>query len=203
MSDYALWPLLHMGLLAGMLHSLDADHVAAVTAMSGRQSKSRWSWFSLQWAMGHGAAVITVAVAVLLLGAAVPYRMSAMAELAVAFTLIAIGILAWYQLYREYLGRETKPFGARKAAAVGLLHGSAGSAPLLALLPATAIQSPMWGMIYVLLFCLGVLLAMCLLGRALAISLSTIHRRMNVLAMLMRPLFATFSLILGIYLALH
>lgn len=202
MSDFTLWPLLQMGLVAGMVHSLDADHVAAVTAMSGKQSRSRWSWFSLQWAMGHGAAVIAVAIAVIVLGAAVPYRMSAVAELVVAFTLIAIGLMAWHQLYREYRGREPKPFGARKAAAVGLLHGSAGSAPLLALLPATAMQSPMWGMGYILLFCLGVLLAMCLLGHALAISLSTMHRRLNFLALLMRPLFATFSLLLGIYLAL-
>lgn len=199
--DATLLPLLQMGLMAGMLHSLDADHVAAVSAMSGKHSSHRWPWFSLHWALGHGAAVMLVAMAVMILGMAVPYQMSSVAEQAVAFTLIALGIMAWYQLYREYRGAESKPFGVRKAAAVGLLHGSAGSAPLLALLPATALHSPVWGLSYVLLFCLGVVLAMLLLGRALAVSLSTMHRTMKYVALLLRPLFASFSLGLGIYLA--
>lgn len=201
MADATLLPLLQMGLMAGMLHSLDADHVAAVSVMSDQKTKSRWPWFSLHWAMGHGAAVIVVAMAVLVLGMAVPWQMSAVAERAVAFTLILLGVMAWYQLYREYRGKETKPFGASKAAAVGLLHGSAGSAPLLALLPATAFSSPAWGLFYIVLFCLGVLLAMLLLGRALATSLSTMHRSMHYVAILLRPLFAAFSLGLGIYLA--
>lgn len=200
MTDAALLPLLQMGLMAGMLHSLDADHVAAVSAMSGEKTSSRWPWFSLHWAMGHGAAVMLVAVAVLLLGMAIPYEMSAIAERAVAFTLIALGLMAWFQLWREYRGHESRPFAARKAAAVGLLHGSAGSAPLLALLPATAMGSPMWGLGYVMLFCLGVVLAMLLLGKALASSLSTMHRSMRYIAVLLRPLFASFSLGLGIYL---
>lgn len=201
MTDATLLPLLQMGLLAGMVHSLDADHLAAVTAMSGEKSRSRWPWFSLHWALGHGAAVMLVAVAVLVLGMSIPHQMSAVAERAVAFTLIALGLMAWYQLIREYCGRERRPFAARKAAAVGLLHGSAGSAPLLALLPATVMSSPAWGLGYVLLFCSGVVVAMLLLGKVLASSLSSMHRAMKYVAVLLRPLFATFSFGLGIYLA--
>lgn len=211
-----VWLLLQMGLAAGMLHSLDADHVAAVAGLScgessngSRVTESRgvfsrrlWSPFSLHWAAGHGVAVIVVALAVLLLGMAIPYRMSALAEQAVAYTLIAIGLVAWFQLYCEFRGRHQADVPSNKAAAVGLLHGCAGSAPLLALLPATAMESPAWGLAYVLLFCLGVVFAMLLLGQLLAWSVNSMHRYKHILLYVLRPLLATFALLLGCYLAI-
>ena len=193
--------LLQMGVLAGMVHSLDADHVAAVAGLSSQQRTSSGPRFSLHWAMGHGTAVLLVAVAVFLLGMAIPYRMSALAEAAVAYTLIAIGAAAWFQLYCEYRGRKRVPPVVNRAAAVGLLHGCAGSAPLLALLPATAMQSPAWGLAYVMLFCLGVVLAMLLLGKLLALSVVSMRRRRNLLIWV-RPLLASFTLLLGLYLAI-
>jgi len=47
---------------------------------------------------------------------------------------------------------------------VGVLHGVAGSAPLLALLPLTQMKSPWLGMSYLLLFGLGVFMAMLIFG---------------------------------------
>jgi sulfite exporter TauE/SafE len=50
---------------------------------------------------------------------------------------------------------------------VGMLHGTAGSAPLLALLPLSAQARPWFGVAYLLLFGFGVLLSMLLFGGAL------------------------------------
>jgi sulfite exporter TauE/SafE len=207
--ENSVWILLQMGLAAGMLHSLDADHVAAVAGLSsGRSSGTRricdrwyWSPFSLHWAAGHGAAVMLVALGVFLLGMAIPYQMSALAEQAVAYTLIAIGLAAWFQLYGEFRGRYKPEVPSKKAAVVGLLHGCAGSAPLLALLPATAMTSPTWGLVYVFLFCLGVVFAMLLLGQVLAWSVGSMQRYQNRVLYVVRPLLASFTLLLGCYLA--
>lgn len=49
---------------------------------------------------------------------------------------------------------------------VGALHGLAGSAPILALLPAAA-RSPAIGIAYLLVFAVGVTLAMALVSGAL------------------------------------
>lgn len=201
--DNSLLLILQMGLLAGMLHSLDADHMAAVAGISSStQSSKHWPRFSLQWAAGHGAALLLVAILVFVLGMAIPFRFSALAEHAVAYTLIAIGAAAWFQLLCEYSGRPRRQYLANKAAWVGLLHGCAGSAPLLALLPASQSASPVWGLAYVLIFCLGVLLAMLALAKVIAFSVRNFHSRPRVMLFWLRPLLASVSLLLGVYLAI-
>lgn len=47
---------------------------------------------------------------------------------------------------------------------VGVLHGVAGSAPLLALLPLSQMKSPWTGMFYLILFGMGVFIAMLIFG---------------------------------------
>lgn len=194
--------MLQMGLLAGMLHSLDADHLAAIAGISSSSQRSKhWPRFSLQWAAGHGAALLGVAALVFVLGMAIPFRFSALAEQAVAYTLIAIGVAAWFQLLCEYNGKPQRQHLANKAALVGLLHGCAGSAPLLALLPMTSAASPAWGLVYISIFCFGVLLAMLVLAKIVAFSVANLHRRPGVLLAWLRPVLASVSLLLGVYLA--
>lgn len=194
--------MLQMGLVAGMLHSLDADHLAAVAGISSSSERSKhWPQFSLQWAAGHGAALFCVAVLVFVLGMAIPFRFSAFAEQVVAYTLIAIGAAAWFQLLCEYSGRPQRQRLANKATLVGLLHGCAGSAPLLALLPISSAASPAWGLAYISIFCLGVLFAMLLLAKVVAFSVTNFHRQPSVLLAWLRPLLASVSLLLGVYLA--
>lgn len=202
--DGSAWLILQVGLGSGLLHSLDADHLAAVTGMSGPQVERKSAMvFPLYWAVGHGGAIIAVAIGVLLLGFAVPYRMSELAESAVAYTLITIGLLAWFQIVCERFRFRPKSvvyMGTNKATAVGLLHGCAGSAPLLALIPAATLQSPMMGILYILLFCLGVALSMLILGRLLALTAINTKHRFEVFQHWIRPIFATFPIALGIYL---
>ena len=52
---------------------------------------------------------------------------------------------------------------------VGALHGMAGSAPLLLLLPLGQMNSPLQGISYLIFFCLGVVVAMLLFGGVLGL----------------------------------
>ena len=205
MTEFGAWPLLQMGLMAGLLHSLDADHVAAVAGLSSqKQVNKRWQLSSLHWAFGHGAAVITVALAVFMLGVAIPHQLSEWAEHLVAYALMLIGVLAGLSLMKEYRGRQqqkSKNHLAGKAAAVGLLHGCAGSAPLLALLPITTISSPVWGMVYVGVFCFGVAAAMLLLGSLLSIPTASDQQNVKKWSLIVRAALASLSFIIGVYLA--
>lgn len=203
MTELGLWPLIQFGLVAGFLHSLDADHLAAVGGMASRQSNPKsWPVFSLRWAMGHGAAIILISAIVLLLGAAIPHQFSALAEGAVAYMLIAIGLLSWWQLIAEHRGSPRKKESGKAAAFIGLIHGSAGSAPLLALLPAAATESFGFGMTYILLFCISVVLAMLGLGQLMKFSLLGVGQHLQLTSLLSRGLFASLSIIVGIYLML-
>ena len=59
---------------------------------------------------------------------------------------------------------------------MGALHGLAGAAPVLALLPASA-RSPMAGLTYLLIFSLGVALAMALASGLVGSVVTRLARR--------------------------
>lgn len=176
--------LLAFGL--GLLHALDVDHLLAVSGLSGMRSQGMKHSlaFSVRWALGHGSSVLIVGSLVLFFGMAVPEKFSSIAERLIGFMLLGIGLMLLLDWSRKrssltmhrhdkmplHLHIDTlkpvNPMHQHKhgTVLVGLLHGAAGSAPLLLLLPLTNMNSPMLGMAYLLLFSVGVLLSMMIFG---------------------------------------
>lgn len=103
-------------------------------------------------------------------------------------------------LHQHETARKPHAHRHHRAVMVGVLHGTAGSAPLLALLPATQLGSPAWGLAYLLLFCLGVVAGMGVFGRLLGGALRGLGRRDVRLARGLRAGLAGASLGLGLYL---
>ena len=83
---------------------------------------------------------------------------------------------------------------------IGLLHGTAGSAPLLALLPLAQIPSPWLGVAYLALFTLGVLLSMLLFGGVLSSAVRWLQRFGNKVITVFRITIASGSIVFGIHL---
>lgn len=201
----AVFSFLMLGFGLGILHAFDPDHVAAVGGMSaGGQARPLWL-FSLHWSLGHGSALIVVALAVFIVGTAIPQNLSAYAEKSVGFVLIVIGMLALYRIFREHFhphAHSQKHQVLLAAPVVGLLHGTAGSAPLLALVPLAQLSQPTLGVLYVLFFSFGVLLAMTSFGLALAYGLRRLSQRDALWLSLIQSGLAAFSLFFGLYLVL-
>lgn len=177
----------------GLMHALDADHVMAVSGLSSSRATFRDTLrFCARWAIGHGLTLMLIGAAVLGLGMAIPERLSHLAEQLVGVVLIGIGLYVIQDLIRhrahfhfhQHDGmprhahwhkhthsqaphREQAHRHHHGAVMVGMLHGTAGSAPLLALLPISAANSVWLGMAYLLMFGLGVLLAMLIFGGVL------------------------------------
>ncbi|MBA2592784.1 MAG: sulfite exporter TauE/SafE family protein [Pseudomonadota bacterium] len=196
MDTHALILALAFGL--GMLHALDADHIAAVANLAGHGPSRRHALLAGGlWALGHGLSLLLLGAAVLLFGVAIPERFSALAEHLIALVLIGIGLWALWDLYRRrvhlhfhshdglvphgHLHAHGK--GAHEGCSydhrdhtrdphahdhgvllIGGLHGVAGTAPVLALVPVAKLGSVWLGIAYLLLFSLGVLLTMLLFG---------------------------------------
>jgi len=177
----------------GLTHALDADHIMAVSSLSGGRASLRDTLhFCGRWAIGHGLTLLLIGSAVLLLGMAIPAELSQLAEMAVGWVLVGLGLYVFWSLrrsqahlhYHDHEGverhahwhhhnhpndKEHHPHShtGHGAVMVGVLHGMAGSAPLLAILPLATQTSPWYGMAYLLMFCVGVLLAMLVFGGAL------------------------------------
>ena len=184
LSSTGAW--LSLAFLLGLIHAFDADHVMALSVFASNEPDARGGVRAgLRWAAGHGLVLLAVGLAFLLIGHGLPESIAILTERVVGIAMILLGALVWIDLARrrshlhfhEHDGRpahahwhthesqdaspDESPDHRHEHGAmmIGALHGLAGSAPILAVLPAAA-RSPMLGLGYLLLFAVGVALAM-------------------------------------------
>ena len=82
-----------LGALLGLRHALEADHLAAVATLATRQRGiGRALMQGTAWGVGHGAALLAVGGACLLLRLTVPARLAHMLEGAVGTMLVVLGV---------------------------------------------------------------------------------------------------------------
>jgi ABC-type nickel/cobalt efflux system permease component RcnA len=173
-----------IGLLLGLRHAFEPDHLAAVSTLATRQSRP-WqaARLGIAWGLGHTAAVAGVASLVVGLGVTLPERLWPVAELAVAALLVALGgAVVWryspgrWHIHRHAHGsaphfhlhshagdrahNHAHPTGdLHRSLGFGLLHGLAGSAAVIVLLVAAAPTAAM-RIAYVVAFGIGTIAGM-------------------------------------------
>lgn len=178
------FPLMTVGLLLGMEHALDADHVVAVsTIVSETRSLIRSLIIGIVWGIGHTATLLVVGLVVLQFGVAVPPWVALSAEFLVGLILILLGVQMLWKYKRKRIHahyhrhsdethihfhtheateahtHEHQEPHVRKPLLVGMVHGLAGSVALLVLVLST-IRSPLMGVLYILTFGLGSIVGM-------------------------------------------
>jgi ABC-type nickel/cobalt efflux system permease component RcnA len=100
-----------LGLLLGMRHATDPDHVIAVTAMLSRERRlAAATRIGVVWGLGHTLTVLAVGAAMIIFKLAVPARLGLAMEFAVAVVLILLGLGAFAALVRRIASRL---FGSR------------------------------------------------------------------------------------------
>jgi high-affinity nickel-transport protein len=156
-----------LGLLLGLRHAADPDHVIAVSAIVARHRHPRAAaWVGLAWGLGHGATVVLVGGAIVALQLAVPERLALGFEGAVGLVLIALGLSNLRRAARADARDTHAPHAAATAGrsplgsfGVGVVHGLAGTAAL-ALLALAAMPTPAAAIAYLAVFALGTTLGM-------------------------------------------
>lgn len=92
-------PALLLGFLLGLKHAVDADHLAAVaTIVSARGGGARAALVGAAWGLGHGLALLPVAVAVIVLRLEIAPRVEQVLEGGVALMLIALALDSFRKL---------------------------------------------------------------------------------------------------------
>ena len=85
-------PVLMLGLLLGVKHAAEADHIAAVSVIvSERRGWRAALRAGVLWGLGHTVSIVTAGLLVLALHVAIPERVAGLLELAVALMIIALG----------------------------------------------------------------------------------------------------------------
>src|SRR3569833_3187884 len=160
--------ILSMGILLGLQHALEADHIAAVSCIAARRSEVRdIVKHGVTWGLGHTLTLFAFAGAALLAGQVISEAISHRLETAVGLMLVGLGLHLLWRLWHDrvhfhrhrhddgtahlhahsHAGEQIAHGRAPHAHAhgfrwrtllVGLMHGMAGSAALLVLTGARA-----------------------------------------------------------------
>ena len=181
--------LVAIGFALGLVHALDADHVMAVSILSNqRPGFGKTLRYCANWALGHGGVLLVSGLLLFGLGIGIPAQLVQAAEIMVGLFLVGMGLFCFWRFRRERIrlvehqhgelqhrhwqidgdSRHGHEQGGGKLGhtpvMVGVVHGFAGSAPALALVPVVAHGNFWSALAYLLLFSCGVMLAMLTFG---------------------------------------
>jgi high-affinity nickel-transport protein len=174
-----------LGLLVGLRHSFEPDHLTAVSTLVGETADLRGSaLLGALWGVGHTLSLVAVGAILMLVGASLPERAAVVFELGVAAMLLVLGVRsivvamsttahhrgrAHNHVHPELRTRAWRPL------AVGLVHGLAGSGALTAIafaeLPGAGAR-----LVYMALFGLGSIAGMALASGAAGATLRVVAR---------------------------
>ncbi len=160
-----------LGLLLGLRHATDADHVVAVTTLVAR-SPSPWRALRIGawWGVGHMATLTVLGGALVLLGLAVPEPTARALEMGVAAMLVVLGAANWVQAPQERSPTPLRPL------VTGVVHGVAGTGAI-ALLVMTAFGDTASRLAFLAVFGVGTVLSMALFTAAMALPLRSVLLR--------------------------
>lgn len=152
----AAFSLVLLGVLLGVRHAVDPDHVVAIGTIATRSvSLRRSAMVGALWGLGHTVTVMAVGGTLVLLRATIAPRLALGMEFSVAIMLIVLGLVN-LRAARESEPQSSSP---RRPLLVGMVHGMAGSASI-ALLVLTTIPGPAAGLMYLLCFGVGTVAGM-------------------------------------------
>ncbi len=201
--------VLVLGLLVGMRHALEADHLAAVAALvsRGRSLKSALR-LGAAWGLGHTLTLFTAGAVVLSLDGVMPEQIARIFEFAVGLMLAALGldllrrlVAARVHFHVHRHGDGTVHFHAHSHAREGNhavsrhdhVHARGLSLRALAvglmhglagsaaliLLTAGQIESFVWALSYLALFGVGSMIGMAALSVVIALPLQRLGRSLS------------------------
>jgi hypothetical protein len=128
-----LLAVLGLAVLLGLRHATDPDHLVAVTALVAheRGGVRRAAQLGAWWGLGHASVLLVLGAVLIAADAQVPGGLESGAEVAVGLVIIALAVRVLVR--RE---RRAEPRTPLQAAAIGTLHGIAGTGAIVLLLVA-------------------------------------------------------------------
>lgn len=226
-----LGSLLALGLLLGLKHALEADHVSTVATLASRSASTRQTLgVAAAWGLGHAAALVGLGTALIGLGATLPENVSRMLELAVGVILVVLGggVLRRLRQKRIHLhfhehdgvrhlhahahagARGThdsahdhghRPLLWRRPLLIGGVHGLAGTAAI------TVLALPVGGsaaqaLLYLLVFGCGSILGMLALSVVVSLPFRVAARHLGRVAFGLEALLGVADVAIGAWIVL-
>lgn len=186
--ELSTFSVLLIGFLLGLQHAVEADHLAAVSAIvSEKKSIFSASIIGGLWGLGHTISLFGVGALVIFLKLQISESVEAKLEAIVGGMLILLGINALRKiftakeihahshahnggrahmhihLHKDKLEEKSHHRLSPRSVLIGMVHGLAGSAALMLLVLPT-ISSPVIALLYILIFGVGSIAGMMLMS---------------------------------------
>jgi sulfite exporter TauE/SafE len=95
--ELGLVAALGLGVILGLRHSLDPDHVVAVsTIVSEYRNPMRSFWVGISWGLGHTTTLLLIGIFIVALRLAIPSRLALLIEFSVGMMLVGLGVQVIY-----------------------------------------------------------------------------------------------------------
>ena len=175
--------ILLLGLLTGLRHSMEADHIAAVLSVvaSSHKNIKRASMLGAIWGLGHTMSLFVAGLVVLLLAVNISETISSRLEFGVGIMLLFLGFttLTGWSIGKFFKGlrhqksshkhihyhqgnivhshghiHDNEHKHGHKSLIIGMVHGMAGSGALLLIVLSTINSIPL-GLAYIAIFGAG------------------------------------------------
>ncbi len=119
-----------LGLILGMRHSTDADHVVAISTIVSKQRSIRNAAFiGSVWGLGHTITIFIVGSLIILFGVEIPPRVGLSMEFSVAVMLVLLGVLNLTGVMQKITTYFTPASAGRTAPTVAVQSGPGESTP--------------------------------------------------------------------------
>lgn len=206
-----IFSTLGFGLLLGIKHAFEADHLIAVTTMLHEQKDARRAALvGTFWGIGHTTTLFVVGLIVLVLRVSIPEAIAVRLEGIVGVMLILLGIQAILKkniLHTHSHAHEGESHSHlhtnhhhqhKKSFLIGTIHGLAGSGALMVLV-LSLVQSVWEGIVYIALFGIGSTIGMTLMSLFLGVPLSKSLAMFNKTERYVRVGMGIVSIIFGLF----
>lgn len=101
-ASVGVYALMGLGLVFGLKHATEVDHVVAVsTVVSEHRNVLRSALVGALWGAGHTASLIIVGVMVLVFRVSIPLAVASWLEFAVALMIVGLGVLTVTRVLRR------------------------------------------------------------------------------------------------------
>jgi cytochrome c biogenesis protein CcdA len=221
--DLSIVFVLLTGLGLGLGHSLDPDHVVAVsTLVCNNKSIRKCITSATIWGIGHSAVLLVIGLLVLTLSVVIPQTVLKLFDCAAGVLLIILGSLVVRPLITERINThqiiaqehnhshtsehdpelEHSHIHLHKSAITGAVQGLGGSAALM-LVTLSTVNSLMIGTAFIFIFGVGVILGMvgiaCLVGSVIAYTASNLEKVHKII----KALTGSASIVFGVVIIVH
>ncbi|MFC0297956.1 urease accessory protein UreH [Geobacillus jurassicus] len=200
----AIWPVLLFGLLLGMKHATEPDHVIAVSTIASRTKKlSLSSLAGMFWGIGHTLTLLVVGMVIIAFEQRIPERIASYLEMAVGIMIIVLGVFSFRSMLKvgHHHSHDIRHVHM-KSTLIGIVHGLAGSAGMV-LLTAATVKGVWMALAFMLIFGVGTVIGMMLFTTFLGIPFVWMKARQQAMNQWMVKAVSLISIGYGVYYIAH